>query len=193
MKQKNKEIRNISSTFEADKESRTIVGKAICFEEESNDLGFIEIIKRGAVTEELLKKSDVFARLNHSDDYILARSKCGQGSLILELREDGVYYQFSAPNTEKGNELLEHIRRGEISTSSFAFSVANEPDAEKWYKKDGIIYREIYKIGYLGDIAPVFKEAYSGTSCSLRGQEMMKQAEEIEKKMNVLEEEIKAL
>ncbi len=193
MKEQNNEIRNVSSTFENKVDSRTIVGKAICFEERSNDLGFIETIKQGAITEDLLKNSDVFARLNHSDDYILARSKNGQGSLNLELRADGVYYSFDAPNTEKGNELLEHIRRGEINTSSFAFAVSKEPDAEKWYKKDGVIYRDIYKIGYLGDIAPVFNEAYSGTSCSLRGQEMMKQAEEIEQKMNVLEDEIKAL
>ena len=78
----------------------------------------------------MLDNSDVFARMNHSDDYVLARSKKGEGSLILELRDDGVYYMFEAPNTEKGNELLEHIKRGEITASSFAFRVAKEEGAE---------------------------------------------------------------
>ena len=84
----------------------------------------------------MLDNSDVFARMNHSDDYVLARSKKGEGSLVLELRDDGVYYAFEAPNTEKGNELLEHIKRGEITASSFAFRVSSEPNSERWYKDD---------------------------------------------------------
>lgn len=190
---KEKEIRNIQAQFEAD-ESRTVQGKAICFESASNDLGFIETIKRGAVTQELIDNSDVFARMNHSDDYILARSKNGKGSLILELRDDGVYYMFEAPNTEKGKELIEHIKRGEITTSSFAFMVSDEPDSERWYKdEDGVIHRDIYKIGYLGDIAPVYCEAYSETTCSLRGENMLKTAKEIDAKMNLLKEEVEAM
>lgn len=192
MKKQSNEIRNVSTSFELS-ESRTIVGKAICFESPSNDLGFIETIKRGAVTEDLLLKSDVFAKMNHSDDYILARSKNGNGSLLLEIRDDGLYYMFDAPNTEKGNELLEHIKRNEINTSSFAFSVADEPDAEKWYKKDGIIYRDIYKIGGLFDVSPVFREAYSETKCSLRASNIDQEANEIEAKMNLYKTEIENL
>lgn len=189
-----KEIRNIPTEFQTDKESRTIYGKAVCFDSESNDLGFIETIKQGAITQELLESSDIFVRLNHSDDYILARSKRGKGSLALELREDGLYYMFEAPNTEKGNELIEHIKRGEISTSSFAFRVSEEENSERWYKReDGKICRDIYKIGFLGDVAPVFNEAYSSTSCSLRGEEMLRTAEETEAKLNLLAKEISEL
>lgn len=167
MENKNLEIRKIDYTFE-DK-GNIIEGRAIVFESLSNDLGgFKEIIKRGAISQELVENSDVFARTNHSDDYILARSNKGKGSLTLELKDDGLYYSFEAPNTEKGNELVEHIRRGEISQSSFAFMVANEPDAERWIKQDGILVREIYKIGYLGDVAPVFTPAYDATTVSLR-------------------------
>ena len=152
MENKNLEIRKIDYTFE-DK-GNIIEGRAIVFESLSNDLGgFKEIIKRGAISQELVENSDVFARTNHSDDYILARSNKGQGSLTLELKDDGLYYSFEAPNTEKGNELVEHIRRGEISQSSFAFMVANEPDAERWIKQD---------------VAPVFTPAYDATTVSLR-------------------------
>lgn len=188
-----KEIRSINGEFIAD-ESKMVIGKAICFESPSNDMGFIETIKRGAISQELLDNSDVFARMNHNDDYILARSKKGKGSLTLELREDGLYYSFSCPNTEKGNELLEHIRRGEISTSSFAFRVADEPNAERWYKtEDGVIHRDINKIGYLADISPVFSEAYSETYCSLRGEDMVKTSQEIDSKMDLLRKELEEL
>lgn len=188
-----KEIRSINGEFIAD-ESKMVIGKAICFESPSNDMGFIETIKRGAISQELLDNSDVFARMNHSDDYVLARSKKGKGSLTLELRDDGVYYSFQIPNTEKGNELLEHIRRGEISTSSFAFRVADEPNAERWYKtEDGVIHRDINKIGYLADISPVFSEAYSETYCSLRGEDMVKTSQEIDSKMDLLRKELDEL
>ena len=171
------EIRRIDNTFEEN--GRTIQGRAIVFESLSNDLGgFKEIIKRGAISQELVDSSDVFARTNHSDDYILARCNKGKGSLKLELREDGLWYSFEAPNTEKGNELVEHIRRGEISQSSFAFMVANEPGAERWTKIDGETVREIYKISYLGDVAPVFTPAYSETSVSLRALDKAKEMNE---------------
>lgn len=171
------EIRRIDNTFEEN--GRTIQGRAIVFESLSNDLGgFREIIKRGAISQDLVDSSDIFARTNHSDDYILARCNKGKGSLQLELREDGLYYSFEAPNTEKGNELVEHIRRGEISQSSFAFMVANEPGAERWTKIDGETVREIYKISYLGDVAPVFSPAYSETSVSLRALDKAKEMNE---------------
>lgn len=171
------EIRRIDNTFEEN--GRTIQGRAIVFESLSNDLGgFKEIIKKGAISQELVDSSDVFARTNHSDDYILARCNKGKGSLKLDLKDDGLYYSFEAPNTEKGNELVEHIRRGEISQSSFAFMVANEPDAERWTKIDGVTVREIYKIAYLGDVAPVFTPAYSETSVSLRALDKAKEMNE---------------
>lgn len=131
--------------------------------------------------------------MNHNDDYILARSKNGQGSLKLELKDDGVYYSFEIPNTEKGNELREHIKRGEITTSSFCFAVSKDKDSEKWSKRNGKIYRDIYKIGYLGDIAPVFNEAYSETTCSLRASNINATSEEIDSKMNLLISEIESL
>ena len=183
------EIRRIDNTFEEN--GRTVQGRAIVFESLSNDLGgFKEIIKKGAISQELVDSSDVFARTNHSDDYILARCNKGKGSLQLELRDDGLYYSFEAPNTEKGNELVEHIRRGEISQSSFAFMVANEPDAERWTKIDGVTVREIYKIAYLGDVAPVFTPAYSETSVSLRALDKAKEMNE-EPKEEDEEKEVK--
>lgn len=173
-------------TSEVLTDNKTIYGKAISFDTLSVDLGgFRETIKRGAITQDLINHSDIFARTNHKDDYILARSKNGKGSLSLELRDDGLYFSFELPNTEKGNELREHIKRGEITQCSFAFNAATEANSEVWRNENGIIYRDIYKIGYLGDVAPVYKPAYEETYVSMRAMECAKTLKE--------EEELKAM
>lgn len=181
-------------------EGRTVSGYAIRFDEESQNLGFYETIARGAVTEDTVKNSDIFARMDHRDDVVLARSRYGEGSLSLELREDGLFYSFEAPNTIWGDELLEHIRRGEISTSSFAFSLPDTKECQRWYKdENGRLCRTIYQISALYDVSPVFEPAYLTTSCSARSKEAEdalneleareaaeKQAEEDAKKAEIL-------
>ena len=151
---------------------RTVSGYAVRFETESVNMGFVEVIKRGAITNETIKTSDVFALLNHNENTVLARSNHGVGSLTLTVDNDGVYYEFEAPNTANGDELLEHIKRGEISQSSFAFTVSNEDGAETWTKRsDGVIVRQINKIARLYDISPVYQPAYESTTCSKRALE----------------------
>ncbi len=161
------EIRSIQG-ISASEEGRTIEGYAVRFEEPSQDIGWIETIKQGAITQETIDNSDVFAKLNHRDDVILARCKNGVGSMQLELREDGLFYRFEAPNTVWGDELLEHIRRGEITTSSFAFTVSSDTDAEQWYSTEDETHRDIWKIDELFDCSPVFEAAYPTTSVTAR-------------------------
>ena len=151
-----------------DNESRTVVGCAVKFDSDSQDMGFIEQIKRGAITDEVINSSDIFARLDHRDDVVLARSRYGEGSLKLELREDGLYYEFEAPKTQFGDELLEHIKRCEITTSSFAFTISQDENSEVWYNEGGTIRRDILKIDRLYDVSPVYEPAYLSTECDKR-------------------------
>ena len=174
-----KEIRKAEIKSASD--GRTVSGYAVRFESESVNMGFVEIIHRGAITEDTIKASDVFALLNHQENTVLARCNRGTGSLTLTVDDDGVFYEFEAPNTANGDELLEHIRRGERSQSSFAFSVANEDGAEKWTKReDGIIVREINKIARLYDISPVYQPAYTETTCSKRALEKVTELQNME-------------
>lgn len=170
---------------------RLVSGYAMCFESESDGLNFVEIIHRGAITDETIKNSDVFAKFNHDDNKILARSKNGEGSLLLEVDERGLKYTFEAPNTALGDELLEYLNRGDLNQSSFAFSVAE--DGDRWYKRNGVICREINKIAALYDVSPVFQPAYSATECSKRGQEMIATSNEIDKALDVELDELKQL
>ena len=162
----NLEIRAISNEVQVD--SRNITGYAVVFESNSEDLGFIERIMKGAITDDTIKKSDVFCLLNHDSTKVLARSKYGEGSLKLEIDERGLKYSFTAPNTDLGEELLEHLQRGEIDSSSFAFTVSLVEGSEKWYTVEGVQYRDIYKIDELYDVSPVYQPAYQETTVSKR-------------------------
>ena len=186
------EQRQIQSDFQI--ESRIVEGYATVFESESENIGWIEVIHRGAITEETIKNSDVFAKFNHDSNKILARSKYGNGSLLLEVDDNGLRYAFEAPNTELGNELLDYLNRGDITSSSFSFSIdRNDSTAERWYKKNGTIYRDIYKIEKLYDVSPVFQPAYEATSCSARFEEVKANSDEVDAKMNLIKEEIENL
>lgn len=171
-------------------ESRHIEGYALVFESESDNLGFIETISRNAITQELVDKCDVFCRFDHNPDKILARSNKGVGSLKLVVDERGLKYEFDAPNTSLGDEVLEFIRRGDLNKSSFCFSLPDDEDAQKWEKRDGKIYRTINKIGILWDVSPVWIPAYNDTSCDKRSlEEAMKKFEEEERKLKEEQEE----
>ena len=179
----NLEIRAISNDVQVD--SRNITGYAVVFESVSEDLGFRERIMKGAITDDTIKKSDVFCLLNHDSTKVLARSKHGEGSLKLEIDEQGLKYSFAAPQTDLGNEILEHIQRGEIDSSSFAFTVSLEEGSEKWYTVDGVQYRDIYKIDELYDVSPVYQPAYQETTVSKRA------LEELEKQKTMQDEKEK--
>lgn len=143
-------------------ESRMVEGYAIVFNSESKDLGgFQEVIEPRAL-EGVVEKSDILCLLNHNEDKgVLARSNKGSGSLTLEIDEKGLKYRFEAPNTALGDELLEGLKRGDITTSSFAFSVGED----KWTKRsDGMYLRTISNIKEMFDVSPVYRAAYDATS-----------------------------
>ena len=156
-------------------ESRKVEGYASVFNSRSKDLGgFTEIIDPAAFNG-VIERSDVLALLNHDQDRgVLARSRKGVGSLTLTVDERGLHYSFDAPNTALGNELVEGLKRGDISTSSFAFTVAGE----KWTKEeDGSYLRTITQIDKLFDVSPVYNEAYEDTSVALRSLEQVRAEE----------------
>lgn len=192
-KDNNIEIRATNSTPVVSQDSRTVEGYAVVFNSQSEDLGFYETINPSAITEEVLKRSDVFCLFNHDQDKVLARSKYGTGSLQLQLDEQGLKYTFQAPNTDIGNSLLEYLKRGDIDSSSFAFTVSTDEGSEVWTTgTDGRQYREILKIDELHDVSPVWNPAYSSTSVSQRTLDKLNQLREMqdEKEKEVQEETV---
>ena len=183
----NLEIRSFNIELRDEPESRHIEGYGSVFNERSLDLGgFVEMIAPGAF-DGVIDRSDVKCYLDHNPEKgILARSRNGKGSLSLVIDEKGLKYSFDAPKTNLGDEVVEGLKRGDYSQSSFAFTV----DDEVWTKEaDGTYLRTITKIGGLYDVSIVANPAYEGTSVALRSLDAFKAQEEIP--VEVREEEPK--
>lgn len=182
----NIEYRNFNLELRGEDESRHIEGYGSVFNSRSLDLGgFQEIIAPGAF-DGVIERSDVKALLDHNAERgILARSRNGKGSLSLELDERGLKYSFDAPHTNLGDEVVEGLKRGDYSQSSFAFTV----ESESWTKEeDGSYLRTINKIGNLYDVSIVANPAYTDTSVALRSLDAFKAQEETQIPEEVKEE-----
>lgn len=177
---KEKEIRGVSYRATVDEESRRVEGYALLFNVDSCPMWGGEMIERIAPTalDGVLEKSDVLCLMNHDERRgVLARYRMGEGSLKLEIDEKGLRYSFDAPSTALGDELIESLRRGDISESSFAFTVQDV----NWDKKeDGTYIRTILKFERLYDVSPVYYPAYEDTSVALRSLNDKKEAEQQE-------------
>jgi HK97 family phage prohead protease len=177
----------ISST-----DNNRVTGYAMVFNSLSDDLGgFYEKIDRNALTQATIDACDVFAVLNHDRNRgIFARSKNGKGSLILTLDPVGLKYEFELADTPIAQELRAYLERGEIDSSSFAFTV----EKDVWEKRNDTLYdRTILQIGMLFDICPVFQPAYRETSVALRALVEKRSADEEEQKIKEREKRSKEL
>lgn len=175
-----RETRLLAANFELRNEEGkdpVVRGYAAVFEKESENLGsdqyqFREVIQRGAFDEVLA--DDVRALLNHDPNFILARSVNGEGTLKIGTDERGLWYEFEAPDTQAGRDLVTSMRRGDITQSSFSFRVGKE--GQKWEERqegDGptFIRRTITKVARLFDVSPVTYPAYPDASVAVRSLE----------------------
>lgn len=158
-------------------DERMIEGYAVVFERESRvmyDLEkkrfFIEVIKSGAISEELLRSCDVKALLEHNKQRLLARCNNGEGSLSLDIDDYGCMYRFNSPNTQDGEYAIEMIRRGDLFGSSFAY-ITDEKRNIEYSQRDGLLIRTVNKIDKIFDISIVSDPAYFGTDVTVRSLE----------------------
>jgi HK97 family phage prohead protease len=156
--QMEKRIFNIETRVDSTEDGKDlVVGHASVYDSRSNNLGgFYEFIERGAFTDELITNSDVRALINHDPNLILARNT--SGTLNLTADERGLKYEFEMPETSYGKDLAISMKRGDITQSSFAFTVAEDD----WSTDDeGNNIRTIKKIDRLYDVSPVTYPAYN--------------------------------
>jgi uncharacterized protein len=150
-----------------------IIGYGSIFNSRSEPMwGFREIIKPGAFDDVLT--DDVRALFNHDPNFILGRSAAG--TLALSVDERGLKYDITAPDTQTIRDLvLAPMLRGDISQSSFGFSVAR--DGDDWYQDDeGIVIREISKFSRLYDVSPVTYPAYQDADSGVRSMKAWQEA-----------------
>lgn len=152
----------------------TIRGYAARFNSPSEPIGgrFVERIAPGAFDEVL--GQDVRALINHDPSLILGRSTAG--TLRLSVDAQGLAYEVDLPDTAYARDLATSIARGDISQSSFAFTL--EPDGEVWSRTDeGMRVRTLVKFKRLLDVSPVTYPAYPEASVGLRSLERFEDAE----------------
>lgn len=154
----------------ADGDNNIIEGIAAVVDSDA-DLGwFTERIAPGAF--DPVMKDDVVALFNHDTNLPLARTSAeGSGKLELFLNKRGdLGYRMKAPNTTLGRDMIENIRSGLISKSSFAFTVSEE-SWETNRDKDIPDVRTILKFKRLFDVSMVTNPAYNSTSVAVRHME----------------------
>jgi hypothetical protein len=140
-------------TEKRDDGSTTITGHAAVFNQMSSDLGgFREIIAPDAFSNVL--NDDVRALVNHDSSLLLARTS--SGTLNLEQTEKGLQYSFDVPDTTYGRDLIISMERGDITQSSFAFTIEDD----SWETTDEGEVRTINKVKQLYDVSPVTYPAY---------------------------------
>lgn len=169
-----KEVRLLSSNLELrevgeDKEIH-LQGYALTFDTISEDLGFRETIRKGALDN--TNMDNVVLNFNHDMDKPLARNKksSGKGSLTLKIDDKGLFFDAIPTDTSYARDLLENMKEGLIGKCSFAFSLDyNDPDTQAWDWDDGTRgydFRTINKIKELHDVSIVTNPAYESTSCT---------------------------
>ena len=129
--EKKNEIRTLDGYLavreaEGQGESRTIYGRAIVFNSESellDDFGmtFREVILPEAVTMDFLMTQDIKLNMLHDRKQTVARWNKGAGSLRLAVDREGVSFEFEAPRCDLGDRCLELVRCGVYTGCSFEF------------------------------------------------------------------------
>ena len=139
-------------------------GYAAVFNSPSEPLPFTEQIAPGAFRKSLRARNDIKFLWNHDTGEILGSTRAG----TLTLKEDnyGLRVEGMLPNTSRGRDVAELLRRGDVDAMSFGFSVPQGGDS---WSADGT-QRTLNSVR-LHEISLVAFPAYAATAgtASVRG------------------------
>lgn len=171
----NKEVRFLNADIEIREIGKEkdvhIQGYALNFDTISEDLGFRETIKKGALANADL--SNVVLNFNHDMSKPLARNtkNTGKGSLVLKVDEKGLFFDAIPTNTTYARDLIENMKEGILGKCSFAFALDYEDSNSQSWDWDngnrGYDLRTINKIAKIFDVSIVTNPAYESTSSTV--------------------------
>jgi HK97 family phage prohead protease len=146
-------ITQIEVREEAD--GMTFTGYAAVFDSPSEPLPFTETIQRGAFKKSLRMRNDIKFLWNHDVGEILGSTR----AKTLKLYEDekGLRVEGILPNTSRGRDVAELLRRGDVDSMSFGFSVIKDD-----WSSDGA--QRTLKDVRLFEVSLVSYPAYTATS-----------------------------
>lgn len=145
-----------------------LIGYASLFDTLSENLGgFREKIDRAAFRRTLEDDTaDVRALMNHDTAMVLGRRQ--NGTLKLSTDDRGLKVAISVPDTSYGRDLVELVRRGDVSQMSFGFVV--HPGGDHWTTRDGERIRTVTDL-QLVEVSVVAIPAYTDTTVALRSRD----------------------
>jgi HK97 family phage prohead protease len=142
-------------------------GYAAVFDSDSEPLPFIERILPGAFKRSLKARNEVKLFKNHNMDEVLASTR----SKTLRLTEDskGLLAEATLPDTTAGRDLAVLMKRGDVHSMSFGFSVPPKGDV---FSNDGMT-RQLKEIR-LHEVSIVTGfPAYTATTASVRSLDIL--------------------
>ena len=143
---------------DAEGEEMILEGYAAVFNSET-DLGhFREVIKPGAFDD--VMTNDVRALINHDPNLVLGRTT--NGTLELSQDERGLKYRVKLGAQQYAKDFYESVKRGDISQSSFAFTIKEQ----SWNEERTV--RSVDKVRQLLDVSPVTYPAYAAATVQAR-------------------------
>ena len=160
------ETRVSAQKFEVreDGDGMTFEGYAAVFNSPSQPLPFTEKIAAGAFHRSLRSRNDIKLLWNHDTGSVLGSTRAGTLTLV----EDsyGLKVRATLPNTQLGRDTAELVRRGDIDSMSFGFSV---PAGGDEWNSDGS--ERTLKSVRLHEVSIVAFPAYEATAgtASVRG------------------------
>jgi HK97 family phage prohead protease/HK97 family phage major capsid protein len=143
---------------EAEGDEMVLEGYAAVFNSETDLGAFREVIKPGAFDD--VMDNDVRALINHDPNLVLGRTT--NGTLKLEQDERGLKYRVELGKQQYARDFYESVKRGDISQSSFAFTI----DKQSWNEERTV--RSVDKVRQLLDVSPVTYPAYSAATVQAR-------------------------
>ena len=151
----------------------TLTGYAAVFGTDSEVLSdggggqFIERIAPGAFRAVLA--DDVRALVNHDSNLLLGRTKSG----TLQLSEDakGLHFTVTTPATQAGRDVVELVRRGDMTQCSFGFTIGSERWEVRSVDGKPVDVRTITQVKRLYDVSLVVYPAYPATTVQARSKQ----------------------
>jgi hypothetical protein len=137
---------------------RTLRGHAIVFNSMSEDLGgFCEVIAPEAVERTLREKIDL--RALHEHDAARPLGRVSANTLRLVTKPSALEAQIDLPSTSYADDVLESVKRRDLTGMSFAFNYAKS----EWTKTDEQLVRRVVDMR-VREVSVVNFPAYARTS-----------------------------
>lgn len=159
-----------------EKEGKTYISGTIPYNSLSEKMGgFREIVRRGAFSKSL-QEQDIKCLWNHDTRFVCGRNKAG--TLTLEDRGDGLFFESELPSTSWAQDLAQTVSRRDADGVSFGFQVIKDRWTEDVEKKEYL--RELLEVRLFEVSVGVAFPAYQDSDCSVSMREINENSTDID-------------